>query len=304
MTRTATRPVTATPAAPAAGPTGLRGIPRPLTTLLVALVVAAASIVAFLAGAGWGVGLVLMLLAIAATVWATVAAVRRDSVFVAPLAIVLLAVLNPLVLSGLSAHIQERAGVITFAFDRGLVLWATYPGIAGWDAPEDATPVNTAGLAQAEQRALRSVVEATTAAHGWVWSIGEGAAGVFRIANGFGGPSLFERVDSPVWTSDDFDGSAPQRELLLSSAQSAADALELRTVTDVEGDVATGDGVRHWDDGAGGVMSLTIAGARVTLQYTGGPFLSGGSSAAEYQLARSGFAGLQPPAPIEEPDLP
>lgn len=284
--------------------TGLRAVPRPRTALLVAIVVAAASVLASLAGAGWGIGLVLMLLAIGVTVWATVAAVRRDSVLVAPLAIVLVAVLNPLVLSGLGAHIRERAGVITFAFDRGLVLWSTYPGIAGWDAPEDATPVNTTGLAQAEQRALRGTVEATTAAYGWVWSLGEGAAGVFRIANGYGGESLFERVDSPVWTSEDFDGSAPQRDLLLSSAQSAAAALELTTITETEGDVAGGDGVRQWDDGAGGVMTLRVAGSRVTLRYTGGPFLSGSSSAAEYRLARSGFEGLEPPAPIEEPDLP
>lgn len=284
--------------------TGLPAVPRPRTALLVAIVVAAASVLASLAGAGWGIGLGLMVLAVAVTVWATIAAVRRDSVFVAPLAIVLVAVLNPLVLSGLAAHIQERAGVITFAFDRGLVLWSTYPGIAGWDAPEDAAPVNTTALAQAEQRALRGAVEATTAAHGWVWSIGEGAAGVFRIANGYGGDSLFERVDSPVWTSEDFDGSAPQRDLLLSSAQTAAAALELTTVTEAEGDVTTGDGMRRWDDGAGGVMTLRVAGSRVTLQYTGGPFLSGSSSAAEYRLARSGFEGLQPPAPIEEPDLP
>jgi|GEM_PF-1411233 len=282
--------------------TAARFLPRPATVLAAAAVVAIASVAAALAGAGWAT-IPLCAAALVVLVCATLVAMRRDSHAVAPLAIALVALLNPLVLGGLTDHVREQVGVVTLAPDRGLVLWATYPGIAGWDGPDAPAAVDTTALAQAVPRVMRGIVDATGRGHGWSWSLGdEVQPGAQAIANGFGGSSMFWRIDSPRWTTGDFDGSDAQRATLLAAVAGAAAALEAGEVVDVRGDVGAADGVRVWRDGRGGELTLTIAGADVIAVYAGGPFLAG--DPAEFDARMAGFAGLDLPEPIAQPDLP
>jgi len=279
-----------------------RALPRPAFVLVAAGVVAVASLAAALAGAGWAT-IPLVVAALVVLVLATLVAMRRDSRVLAPLAIALVALCNPVVLGGLTDHVRDQVGVVTVAPDRGLVLWATYPGIAGWDAPAVPASVDTTALAQAVPRVVRGVVDATGREFGWSWSLGdEVPQGARAIANGFGGASMFWRIDSPRWTTADFDGSGAQRAALLGAVDSAAAALETGEVSDTTGDVDAGDGVRAWTDGRGGVLTLEIAGGDVAVVYAGGPFLAG--DPAEFAERMAGFAGLELPAPLVRPDLP
>ena len=227
----------------------------------------------------------------------------RRSVFVAPLAICLVAAMNPAALSGLGGYVERHAGVVSFAFDRGIVLWAKYPGIAWWDAPQDPQSVDTIALAQSVQRALRTAVGALSTAYGWTWQIGDGEVGVRPIPNGFGGDSLFERVDAPRWTTEEFDGSDGQRVALLAAAEASAAELGLTQVANPSGDVTTGDGSRTWSADAQ-TLTLTVEGSRVSLTYAGGPFLSTRTVPGELETALSGYEGLPLPPTIVTPDLP
>lgn len=276
-------------------------VPRPRTVLLAALVVALASLAAAWLGIGWWASPVLVLAAVAVTVFATASAVRRDSVFVAPIAIALVAVLNPLVLGGLGTHVRETAGMVTFDAGRGLVLWKNYPGIGGWELPDEVQPINVVAFGDHVQRSVRSVVDATSGSFGWTWEVREGRVGLGRIANGYGGAAEFYRVDSTPWRSTSFDGSAEQRAVLVAAAQAAADELALTTVADEAGDVTAGDGGRTWSD-ATGTLTLRVEGSAVEISYVGGPVLGG--TQAEFDLRLGPYRGLTPPEPFTSPDLP
>lgn len=275
---------------------------RPGAALVAAAVVAAASLGVVLFSLGWVLAALLTVLAVAVVLVATASAMRRGSRVLAPLAVALVAVLNPVVLQGLADHTRDSIGVVTYEPGQGLVLWGGYPGIAGWDAPETPEQIDVRSLVLDVQDSVRAIVDDTGDAVGWTWSVGDTAGGATTLQNGFGGPSMFVRVDSPTWATTDFDGSAPQRDILLAAVRATADELSLSTVTDAEGDVGTGDGVREYTDADGGSLTLTVAGGDVTVVYAGGPYLSG--SAEEYQARMSEFAGLDLPDPLFTPALP
>lgn len=276
---------------------------RPALVLGVAFVVVLVAGVTVVARLPWIVGALVMVAAVGVTVWATLSAVVRRSLVVAPLAICLLAVGNPAVLTGLGSYVERNAGVITFSFDRGVVLWASYPGISGWDAPDDPQTVDTPRLAQTVQRALRTAVGVMSDEYAWAWQIGEGEVGIRPIANGFGGDSMFQRVDAPLWTTTDFDGSDGQRASLVAAVAASAAELGLTDVVDASGDVGTGDGTRRWIADAQ-ALTLTVDGAHVALGYSGGPFLAPTILPGEFERAREAYEGLTPPPTIVTPDLP
>jgi len=276
---------------------------RPAVVLAAAVVIAVVSFLVVTLRLPWPVGAVLVVIVLLATVWATLSAIARRSLFVAPLAVCILALGNPVILSGLGSYVQTHAGVITVSLDRGLVLWANYPGIAGWEAPASPTSVDTVRLATEVQNALRVSVGELSDAYGYAWSIGEGTVGIQRIPNGYGGRSLFERVDAPLWQTSDFDGSADQRMAVVQSAAAAAATLELTDIGDSDGDVDTGDGTRTWSSGDATLM-LTIEGDTVSLTYTAGPYLTRDAVLGEFPRSMRGFDGLTRPAPLETPDVP
>lgn len=281
--------------------TARRGIPRPRVVLAAAGVAASAAVVAAMLQAAWPVLALIGVAAVAVVMLATLVAMRRDSRVVAPLAVALVALVNPVVLAAVSDHVVARVGVVSFGFDRGFVLWGTYPGIAGWEPPADPPLVDIGGIARTSQNAVRDVVDATSDAYGWAWRVGDEASGARAIVNGWGGASVFWRIDSPTWISADA-GDVAQRAVLTDAAAGAAERLDLPLEDDVDGDVDTGDGVRTWSDDLGGTLFLQVAGAQATLWYTGGPFLA--TTVADFDARLEPFAGLTPPATIEQPDLP
>ncbi len=275
---------------------------RPGATLGAAAVVGLAALCVVLFSLGWVLAALVTVAAVLVIVTATASAMRRGSRLLAPLAVAVVAVLNPVVLQGLADHTRDAVGVVTFEPGQGIVLWGGYPGIAGWDAPEAPEPVEVRPLVLDVQDAVRAIVDDTGDTLGWTWSVGETAGGATTIANGFGGPSMFARVTSPTWTTTDFTGSEPQRDILLAALQSTAETLGLNAREDVEGDVATGDGVRVWTDASGGELALTVGAGEVVVVYIGGPYLVG--TTAEYETRLAPFAGLEQPEPIVTPDLP
>ncbi|WP_344739643.1 hypothetical protein [Microbacterium awajiense] len=278
-----------------------RGIPRPRVALAAGGLAASAAVVAAMLQAPWPVLTLIGITAIAVAVLATLVAVRRDSRVVAPLAVALVALVNPVVLTAVSDHVVARVGVVSFTLDRGFVLWGVYPGIAGWDPPADPPLVDIGGIARTSQDAVRDVVDATSSAFGWAWRVGDQPSGARAIVNGWGGVSAFWRIDSPTWISDDA-GDLGRRAVLTDAVAGAAERLDLPFEADVDGDVDTGDGVRAWSDDLGGTLFLQIAGARATVWYTGGPFLA--TTVEDFEERLEPFEGLLPPATIEEPDLP
>jgi len=281
-----------------AEPSGSSATMRARTLLGAAIVIGALSIVALILDLGWIVGAVLALAALAVIVVGPFIAMRRRSFVVAPLAIALVSLLNPLILGGITAHVTNLIGVVTL--QRGLVLWADYPGIVGWDAPDELTVVDPGALARQTQDVTRDVVDTLSSEYGWSWSIGESVGGTQSIANGFGGPSVFVRIDSATWTTADFDGSEEQAQGLLAAMQSAADELGLTTVGDAIGEESGGEAT--WSDGRGGVLTLSYDGSEVSFWYIGGPFST--VSTEEYDALLEPYAGLGLPEPIVEPDLP
>lgn len=277
---------------------------RPALTLASAAIVAVVSWVAVALGAPWPIIAVLTVVALAVMVWASLSAIGRRSLVVAPLAVCLAVMGNPLITSGLASYVERHAGVITVSLDHGLVLWKTYPGIAGWEPSSPATqPVDTPGIAMNVQRALRDVVGDMSDSYGYTWEIGDGQVGIAPIANGFGGNSLFERVDAPLWQTTDFDGSADQRAAVVASTVTSAQSLALTTVANPDGNVDTGDGTRTWSDETQ-QLTLTIEGSTVMLTYVGGPFLAASTIPGEYLRAMQGFEGIPLPPTIEDPNIP
>lgn len=306
MTTSAPHDTTAASEAPTPQARGIRSplSLRPAITLASAAIVAVVSWVSVALGAPWPIIAVLTVAAVAVMVWASLSAIGRRSLVVAPLAVCLAVLGNPLITSGIDSYVERHAGVITVSLDHGLVLWKTYPGIPGWQPSSPATqPVDTPGIAMNVQRALRDVVGDMSNSYGYTWEIGDGQVGIAPIANGFGGTSLFERVDAPLWQTTDFDGSADQRAAVVASTTTSAASLGLTAVADPEGDVDTGDGIRTWSDEAQ-QLTLTIEGSSVTLTYVGGPFLRASTIPGEYLRAMQAFEGIPLPPTIEEPNIP
>ncbi len=277
---------------------------RPATVLAAAAIVAVASWISVGLRAPWPIIAVLTVAALAVLVWASLSAIGRRSLVVAPLAVCLAVMGNPLTTAGLGSYVERHAGVITVSLRDGVVLWKTYPGIAGWEPTAPAVqPVDTPGLAMDVQRVLRDVVGEMSDAYGYAWEVGNSEVGITPIANGFGGRSFFERVDAPLWQTSDFDGSPAQRTTLLESTSASAGELGLTTAADPSGDVDSADGVRTWTDDAQR-LTLTIEGSAVTLTYVGGPFLGSGTLPGEYLREMQRFVDLPLPPTIEEPNVP
>lgn len=285
---------------PAPQATGRR--PRAGLVLLVAVVVAAFA----LAGAAlrwpFPVEVVLLALAVVVTGWAAWVAVRRPSLVLAPLAVCILALGNPATLAGTTAFVQDHAGVITVRTQDGfgLVFWKQYPGVAGWTAPADPAPVDTVAFAASAQAAVRGIVDALSA-EGREWTASSTPSGLQLLPNGYGGPSMFDRVDSAEWHTT-LDGSAAQRATLLAAARETAQALGLADEQVVTGDPLSGTATTTWSD-ADGVLTLVLADDAVTVSYSGGPFLRATALPGEFAQRMSAFAGLTPPAPLVAPDV-
>ncbi|GAA1464699.1 heparan-alpha-glucosaminide N-acetyltransferase domain-containing protein [Microbacterium thalassium] len=273
---------------------------RARTLLVAAIVIGVLSLVALALDLGWVVGAVLSLAALAVIVVGPFIAMRRRSLVVAPIAIALVSLLNPVILGAVAAHVTNLVGVVSF--QRGIIFWYDYPGIDGWDAPDELAVVDPAALAGTSQDATRGVVDELSSELGWSWTVDGDIGGVASIANGFGGPSVFFRADSARWSTPDFDGSPEQAAVLLAALDEAAAQLELTEVTDTAGDVAAGDGERVWSDGVGGELTVTVDGSDVAFWYTGGPFST--VPTEEYLALLEPYAGLELPEPITEPDLP
>jgi hypothetical protein len=149
---------------------------------------------------------------------------------------------------------------------------------------------------------VRSIVDTTTTAFGLTWTVASGPSGLMPLPNGYGGPSMFDRVDSAQLRTT-LDGSTAQRTALLSAARAAATTLQLGDEKAVSGDPLTGTGTITWSD-ADGVLTLVLDADAVTVSYSGGPLLTGTALPGEYEQRLADFAGLTPPAPLVTPDLP
>ncbi len=295
--------ITAPPeSAPAASSTRTR-VARPRVVLIAALVVAALSVAWLITGRNAVFGGVLIAAALLVVVWSTAVAMRRVSTVVAPLAVIVVVVCNPAVLGVYSTHLDDRVGRMTLTPESGLVFWQQYPGIAGWEAPAEPVQVNTAVLVRMVQSSLREAIDRLSEEYSWSWKVGD-VTGVSSIPNGFGGESMFRRIDAPVWSSSDFDGSEAQRATLLDVAEAIGEQLALTAVADPSGDVAVGDGVRTWSDDLGSTFTLTVQGQTVSLEFVGGPYFGTQSSLEEYAAARDFFDGFELPEPLFVPELP
>lgn len=282
----------------------LERLSRPVLVLIAAVVFAILSWASVVAGWPSVISIVLGVVCILAVVVAGFSAVTWRSAVVAPLAVCILALGNPLAAHAMSTFVDREVGPVTVTADRGLAFWELYPGIAGWDAPSPLPRADATSLARTAQSAIRTVVSDLTASFGYAWSVPtDDVAGVTAIANGFGGTSLFVRVDVPEWTSPDFDGSPTQREAVLASAAGAAAQLQLTDVQDVSGDVETSDGVRTWGTPEQR-LTLTIERSSVSLVFSAGPFLRDGYLPEEYERSLRSFEGLTAPEPRVQSELP
>ena len=298
MTRAplAERPIEGT-IQPAAPEHLLRRVSRPIFVLIAGIMLAVLSWVATAADWPLIVTVVLAAACVLAIALAGLGAVAWRSVVVAPLAVCILAFGNPLAAHAMGTFVDREVGPVSVTADWGLVFWELYPGIAGWDAPDPLPRADATTLARTAQAAIRSVVGDLTTSFGYAWSVPtDDAAGVAAIENGFGGTSMFVRVDVPQWTTEDFDGSPAQRAAILASAGGAAAQLQLTEVQNPSGDVETSDGVRTWGSSEQ-LLTLTIDGPRVSLVFTAGPFLSDGYLPEEYERSLRSFEGLTAPEP-------
>ena len=295
--------LTAPPETAAVAPARRARVARPRVVLIAALVVAALSAIWLTTGRNIVLGGVLLAAAALVVVWATAVAMRRASTVIAPLAVILVVVCNPAVLGVYSTHLDDRVGRMTLSPESGLVFWQQYPGIAGWEAPAVPVQVDTTTLVRTVQSSFREAIDRLSGEYSWSWEVGE-VTGVSPVPNGFGGASMFHRIDAPVWSSSDFDGSEAQRTALLEAAETIAAQLALPTVADPIGDVAAGDGVRTWSDDLGGTFRLTVQGSAVSLEFVGGPYFGVQSSLEEYAAARDFFDRLELPEPLYIPELP
>ncbi len=285
------------------GQTAQPRVARARTVMVAALAVAVASILWFMLGQSPVAAVVLVVVALVLVGWAAFVAVRRESMVVAPAAVVILALCNPLVMGAYAQHLDERVGRMSFEFSRGIVFWHHYPDIVGWEAPSPLPKVDTGALVRAVQSGSRAAILSVSAELDWSWRVGK-ITGLSMIPNGFGGNSMFQRVDMPTWSTDDYDGSTEQREVLMAAVELFAQELWPDSEVTVSAAVTSGVYERVWADDLGGRLSLTLHGEHVELAFRGGPYFSANASLEEYEERRADFAGLTPPTPIFIPELP
>jgi len=272
-------------------------------TLVAAMGIAILSVIAVLADASWVLLGVLCAVAALAVAVAVASTMRVGSQVIAPLAVCVLALGNPLVFSALQRVAVVEFATISVSPDGGLVDWEKYPGIAGWEEALIArSPIEAGALATSANGAVRAIVDALTDEHGYAWTTVPCPAGVLSIPNGFGGGSAFERIESVSWVTESFDGSAHQRASILGAMTEAASRLGLEDVGDPEGDVSVADGSRQWRHGSQS-LTVTIGTRDVSVSFRAGPYLSGRVSDAEYERSMARYLGLAQPTPTDETGL-
>lgn len=291
-----------TPVVSAAPVKRRRGVP-PVAVLAAAGVGAAASVFWMMAGASVLFGALLAVAGAPAIAWAAFVAVRQRSYVVAPIAIAVLVAMNPVVLGAIGSVAEDRLGRVSYEADTGVVFWQQYPGIAGWTAPAEPLHADTDDLVSTAHAHMTLAVETLAAESDWAWEATEPAA-LTPIPNGFGGGSLFDRIDGPVWSATGFGRTDAERALLLDVAAGLAEKLRLPVIADSVGNVETGSGVRGWSGDSGCVLTLTIDGGIVRFSFSGGPYLRAGVSVDEYATALAPFARVTLPDPIFLPALP
>lgn len=224
-------------------------------------------------------------------------------------AVCVLALINPLVFAGIGTVITQRVGAITVSSEQGVVFWAKYPGVAGWDAPPHPPEGNAFAMGSMNDRALSALTSELSQQFGFHWSIGDRPSGLLTVPNGFGGASIFQVVNGADWTTSEFGGTPAERVALVAAAEATAETLGVgdpsaSTGTWAEagqpvastGDIATGDGMRVWTGGAQ-TFVVTVTGQTVTLSYTAGPYARSNLYDGEYEKLFAGFPTTQP-API------
>ncbi len=272
-------------------------------TLAAAVALAAASAVLGLAHGPWWAKLVVLLAAIAVTAWAAWLAVRRPSLVIAPLAVCLLALGNPLALAVFSVNVETHAGLVLPRPDGfGLVFWKRYPGIAGWRAPAHPVPFEAAQYLRSVQAAIDEATGELSTRYRLTFKVQPGPTGVTAIANGYGGSSMFERADAPTWVSQ-LDGSAQQHDAAVAAARAAAARIGLPDERVAAGEPLHGDGTLRFSDSRG-ALQLVFRADEVTLSYTGGPFLASTWIPGEFEQRMAAFTGLAQPAPLIVPNWP
>lgn len=282
----------------------MTAVRRPVWPVLAAAaVLAAVSAVLGFAHGPWWAKLVVLLAAIAVTAWAAWLAVRRPSLVIAPLAVCLLAIGNPLALALLGVNVETHAGLVLPRSDGfGLVFWKRYPGIAGWQAPAHPVPFDAVPYLRAVQAAIDQATGELSTRYRLTWRVEPGPTGITPIANGYGGASMFQRADAPTWVSR-LDGSAQQHDAVVAAARAAAARIGLPDEHVAAGDPLRGDGTLRFSD-ARGALRLVFLADVVTLAYTGGPFLASAWIPGEFEQRMAAFAGLAQPAPLIAPNWP
>ncbi len=268
-----------------------------------AAVIAVLSAVLGLAQAPWWLRIIVLLLAVALTAWAAWLAVRRPSLVIAPLAVCLLAIGNPLALAGFSVNVETHAGLVLPRPDGfGLVFWKRYPGIAGWRAPAHPRPFDAQTYLRTVQAAMDAATGDLSTRFHLTWRVQPGLTGITPITNGYGGMSMFQRADAPTWTSQ-LDGTTVQHDAMIAAARQAAQRIGLPREQVGAGDPLHGDGLLRFSDDRG-ALTLSFRAGAVAFGYRGGPFLANTWIPGEFEQRMDAFADLPQPAPLIAPNWP
>jgi len=259
-----------------------------------ALMIAATSLVA-IAGA-WPLWSLVMISAVAACfsgygAWMAVPGRLR---VIAPAAICIVALLNPLVIVGAVTNVQTYAGlVLPNPNGPGLVLWKLYPGIAGWTAPAHPVPIDATGRLKDVQTGMTAVKASLSKQFRQTWQTDDTPVGVLPVANGYGGQSLFVSIAPAPWHTR-MVGTSDERATMIDETTALAVSLGLDDEPTTIGVPATGDGTLNWH-AANETLTLRFDGEQITFTYLGGPFLPSTSYRGEYESRMRPFEGIPQP---------
>jgi hypothetical protein len=273
-----------------------RSAPHRLLTLAGVVAIIAMSVAA-VAGDWplWSVVLVTAL-AVGFSGYAAWLAIRRGARVLAPIAICILALLNPAVINGAVANVQTYAGLVRADPNQfGLVFWKLYPGIAGWAAPEHPIPFDTTGRLRTVQSAMTAAKTTLSAEFGQTWTTDDSEVGVLPVENGYGGRSMFVRIVPAPWQTQ-LVGAADERATMIDEFGALAASLGLNAEQKV-GEPATGDGTLSWA-AADEELTLRFEGDRAALTFVGGPFLQSTAFRGEFESRMRPFEGIPQPAPL------
>ena len=244
----------------------------------------------------WSVVLVVVL-AVGFSGYAAWLAIGRGLRVLAPIAICLVALLNPAAINGAVANVQTYAGLVQADPNQfGLVFWKLYPGIAGWAAPEHPIPFDTTGRLRTVQSAMTDAKATLSAEFGQTWTTDDSDVGVLPVENGYGGRSMFVRIVPAPWQTQ-LVGAADERATMIDEVGALAASLGLNAEQKV-GEPATGDGTLSWAS-ADEELTLRFTGGRAALTFVGGPFLQSTAFRGEFESRMRPFEGMPQPAPLD-----